>query len=167
MKKIYLCVASVCISAALLFSGCSGGTVKPNDTGIATGSIGQTFEATDRNFSVISAKKTESFGGYTPIDKEQLIEVVIKTTNTGKDAFSLSDVDYQLQWGDAGFTDALGIFDAEGTFLDSEILLEKGKSAEYHYLFSVPDHTASYSLCYLDPSTESDTQSLFYCKFNI
>lgn len=167
MKKMFILITSTCLSISLLFSGCSSSTVKPNSDGIATGSVGQTFKATNRTFSVISAQKTNSFGEYTPIDKEQLVEVVIKTTNTGKDAITLSDIDYQLQWGQSGFTDALGMFDAAGALLDSEIILEKGQSAEYHYLFSAPDYTASYLLCFLDPFNTSDSQTLFYCEFSI
>lgn len=103
-----------------------------------------------------------SFAEYTPFANKNLIDVVIKTTNTSSSPLNISDIDYQLQWGLDGFTDALQHFTLSQEPVAAETVLSPNESVEYHYLYFVPDYVGSFLICYSDLDG-----TLFYSTFSI
>lgn len=146
----------------LIFTSCGSSAILPDENGIANATINETMRSTDRDFEVLSAKKVTEFDDYTPLSGEQLIDVTIKTTNRSKAPLTIYDMDYQIQWGNSGFSDPLAPL-ANSNMAPFETVLQKNETVEFHYLYSVPQYTANFSLCFLDPTTES----LFYCDFSI
>lgn len=162
MKKLLSTFCLLC--TFLLMVSCARNIISPDETGTANGAIGDTMRAERMDVKVVSAKKVASFGEYTPIEGDALIDVIIYIENTSKDALTLLDTSFQIQWGEQGFAEPLPAL-YEPTLAPMSISLQPGETSEYHYLYSVPKAVTLFSVCFnnVDPATGNPSGENFYC----
>lgn len=165
-NKKRCCLFIVIIFALVAFSGCNNKVILPADDGHATAEVGETLRSPQREITVVSAKTVKSYGPYTPLAGEQLVDVVIKTKNCSGNALLLDETDYQLQWGTQGFADPL-LAAMDESLSPIGTSLENGKTVEYHYLFSVPDYTAVFQVCYFEQGVPDKPNILFRINFTL
>lgn len=116
------------------------------------------------DFSVDSAKATDTYAGYTPEEGYKLIDVVITTTNTFGETFEMYDTDYQLQWnGREDFADPLEALD--DTMAPAAHDLPNDGDMTFHYIFEVPADVTEFELCYLEEMADNTTGNIYFVSF--
>lgn len=168
MKSMKKTLAWICLilSFTLLLAGCRGGNVVIMDaTGIARGTLGDTFRAPPLDVRVISAKSVVSYGIYNQQEGQQLVDVVIRVTNGGGRNVMVYDTDFQLLWGAEGFADPLPAMQ-DKTLAPMETLLGRGETMEYHYVYPALRQATDFSIAFKAPS-DSDESGVFYAEFKV
>ena len=161
MKKVLSVLCMLCLIVGL--AACKSTVIQPDDTGLAEGSVGDTLRAQMMDVKVVSAKKVSSYGDYTPISGDSLVNTVMYIENTSEEPITLLDTSFQIQWGEQGFAEPLpALYDS--TLAPMSMVLQPGESSEYHYLFSVPSAVTILSVCFndIDPATGEPAGEYFY-----
>ena len=149
MKRKSSALLCMLLCAVLLLSSCARKPIVPDESGIATGSLGDIFQGQHMEVTVKSAKKVSSYGGYSPKNRDSLVDFVVYIENISTEDLLLLDNVFQLQWGEKGFADPLVAVE-DNTMAPLETILPTGESVEYHYLYSIPEAVTIMRLCFHD-----------------
>ena len=158
-----------------LLPSCFSRVVRPDNTGVGTGTVDNIFRTGPLDFEVLSVQAVSSYAQIAPLEGDRFIDIHIALTNTTDSNLVLRDTDFQLQWGSGelgGFSDPMVALD--NTMAPLEITLEAGKRIEYHYVFSTPKAVNKFSLCYLREREEVSSSAyaenptaIFYVEFTV
>ena len=144
--SVFLCLL---LTLLVFLASCGRSPILPNESGIATGDVGDIFQGKYMDVTVKSAKNVSSYGGYSPKNGDTLVDVVLRIENTSEEDILLFDTSFQLQWGEKGFADPLVAVD-DHTMAPLETTISVGESTEYHYIYSVPKTVTIMKLCFSD-----------------
>lgn len=166
---------ALALSAAALFTFASCGMVSSLLNGGAEDhskyQVGQKVSTMFFDFTVLSANPVDEFAGITPGEGNQLIDVVITTTNNFGEDLEMYDTDFQLQWagGDEAYADTFEAVDE--TMAPYTHVLADGETMEFHYLYEAPADIKDFQLAYLEEIAyddgEEDTGEFFLVNFSV
>ena len=159
----------LCLLVMMSLVACGGKTLpEEEDGGPHEGEIGGTMETYFFDFTVTNAYCSESYGDYVADDSKTFLVVNVTVRNTGENAITMYDTDFQARWGDedeeeysypitAEYSD--GLVDAVRQFPE-QYDLDGGKSRSGELVFMVPSGRKTYTLEYLELFVDAEGETV-------
>lgn len=180
MRKTFLGIGALVLTAALLFGGCGeavtnaiSDTVDGAANAIAeqispnvTGEVGKTYATQWFEFTIKSAAKVDSYAGYTAVEGYELVDVVVVETNTFDDSIPMGLVDFYMD--EETFVDYCYPLDPiDDTMMPDMFELAPGDTAEYHMVFEVPEGYSKMNLIYIEYAEGDVEGATFTIAINV
>lgn len=139
----------------------------PDDDGVVLGYLGDTMHSYFFDYTVNSARLTQTYGTYTAAEGNSLLVVDLTVKNTGLSSIAMYDTDFQAQWNDtAEDAFAMPIEDglSEAQFpMEYELAIQEERTGEL--VFEVPSGNQDFSVSYLEFFSDDSTGDVFFVYF--
>lgn len=166
LKKTIAIIMLVCF--ALTLGACAkeeANIVTAGEDNTATGQKGDIMRTPQIDFVVSEVRALSKFADQRPITGDKFLDVLISITNTSDVDIEMHDVDFQLQWGAAGFADPMVAYDERMAPFDFTVAA--GKTVEYHFIYSVSTQITQFKICYLHKPVADERPQLLYVEFSL
>ena len=166
LKKTITILMLLCFT--FMLAACGGeepNIVSAGEDNTATGQKGDVMRTPQIDFVVSEVRALSKFADQRPIDGDKYIDVLISITNTSDVDIEMHDVDFQLQWGAAGFADPMVAYDERMAPFDFAVAA--GETVEYHFIYSVSAQITQFKICYLHKPVGEERPQLLYVEFSL
>jgi hypothetical protein len=182
MKKLLALLLTLLLVFGLLTACTSGSSNEPKepeetirepeDGGVYDGRIGERIRTYFYDFKITEAYLCPDYHGFTPQDGNVMLVVKIDIENTMNSSIPMSDLDFQIQWGDGEeefgwpITTDPDTFDERETVCDEQLPYEYdmavGEKRSGELVYEVPEGYNDFAIAAIDDFADDDEDGNIY-----